>query len=230
MGTIFRMGSIDMVNGTIALQGLGTGRATAAAVVAVMAFVMTACGGGRDEAAATGDVTAQSEPAAQPPADAGAAGAATAQVKPADPPEPRLATAVPQSKTTAPIDLQYDLPAKPEAGRPFSIELVVQPRLPGDMLDVEIADSPGIVIEGERAARFLAVEAGQPCKLTVQARGSRDGLYFLSVMTKLSTKVQSEGRAFAVPVVIGTPVVAQKAAPPKDATGQPIESMPATEE
>ena len=224
-----------MVNGTRALQGFGTGRATAAAVVAVMAVVMTACGGGRDETAATGDVAAQPGPATPPAADAGTAGtagAATAQVKPADPPEPepRLATAVSQSKTTAPIDLQYDLPAKPEAGRPFSIELVVQPRLPGDMLDVEIADSPGIVIEGERAARFLAVEAGQPCKLTVQARGSRDGLYFVSVMTKLSTKVQSEGRAFAVPVVIGTPVVAQKPVPPKDATGQPIQSMPASEE
>lgn len=230
MDAIFRMRSTDMVNGTKGLQGFGTGRATAAAVVAVLAVVMTACGGGKDETAATGEVAARPGPVAQPPADAGLATAATAQVKPADPPEPRLATAVPQSKTTAPIDLQYDLPAKPEAGRPFSIELVVQPRMPGEMLDVEIADSPGIVIEGERAARFLAVEAGQPYRLTVQARGSRDGLYFVSVMTKLSSKVQSEGRAFAVPVVIGTPVVAQKPVPPKDATGQPVESMPATEE
>ena len=117
----------------------------------------------------------------------------------------------------------------PEVGQPFTVELAVKPRLPGDALDVEIGESPGIVIEGERASRFLEVEAATPYKFTFWARGDTPGLYYIAVMTRLSTQVQSEGRAFSVPVVIGTPPAAQKSEPEKDASGQPVESMPARE-
>lgn len=214
-----------MVNQTSGLQGCGTKRAAGACVIAVAACLLAACGGGDDEVA--------SEAAARPRAAEKTAAAKeatdTATVKLADSKPTHLATAVPNSKTTAPIDLQYDIPAKPEVGQPFTIELVVSPRKPGDLLDVEVGDSPGLTIEGERVARFPAVEAGQSYVLKVQVRGNAEGLYYVSVITKLSSKVQSEGRAFSVPVVIGTPPAAHKPAPVKDATGQAIESMPARE-
>jgi hypothetical protein len=215
-----------MVNQTSGLQGSGTKRAAGAWVIAVAACLLAACGGGDDEVASEAAVSpkaAENTAVAKEAAD-------TATVKQADSKPTHLATAVPNSKTTAPIDLQYDIPAKPEVGQPFTIELVVSPRKPGDMLDVEVGDSPGLTIEGERVARFLAVEAGQPYAQKVQVRGNAAGLYYVSVITKLSSKVQSEGRAFSVPVVIGTPPAAQKPAPVKDATGQAIESMPAREQ
>jgi hypothetical protein len=43
------------------------------------------------------------------------------------------------------------------------------------------------------------------------------------------TKVQSDARTFSVPVAVGSVQAAQKAAPEMDASGQPVESMPAAE-
>ena len=60
-------------------------------------------------------------------------------------------------------------------------------------------------------------------------KGDNPGLYYLGVIARMSTKVQTESRAFAIPVVIGDPPSAQKANPPKDSTGQAVQSVPAQE-
>ena len=196
------------------------------AVVLIGGAMATGCGGGDEDASAETNKSAQAKP---PASSAKPSPGSTPTVKPTESSQSTMAAAVADVKTTAPIDLLYDLPAKPEVGQPFTVELAVKPRLPSDALDVEIGDSPGIVIEGERMGRFLDVEAGQPYKFSFTARGDAEGLYYIAVITKLSTQVQSEGRAFSVPVVIGTPAVAQKSEPQKDASGQPIQSMPARE-
>jgi hypothetical protein len=197
-------------------------------VILVGGMLAAGCGGGGDDDAET--VAAKAGEAKPTGTSEKPAAGSAPTVKPADPAEARMASAVADSKTTAPIDLLYDLPSKPEVGQRFAVELAVKPRLPGDALDVEIGDSPGIVIEGERATRFLKVDAGQPYKFTFQGRGDAEGLYYIAVITKLSTQVQSEGRAFSIPVVIGTPPAAQKTTPQKDASGQPVQSMPARED
>jgi hypothetical protein len=207
-----------------------TRRAARAIALALLTGVLAAgCGGGDEEGGEAAGKTAKdasADVAAAPKKDA----ATGASVKLTDANGSRMANAVADSKTTAPIDLLYDIPTKPEVGQPFTVELSVKPRLPADTLDVEIGDSPGITIEGDRAARFPDVQAGEPYTFKVQVRGDAPGLYYISVMAKMATKVQSEGRAFSVPVVIGSPVAAQKPAPQKDASGQAIESMPAKEQ
>jgi hypothetical protein len=195
-------------------------------VVLVGGALATACGGGDEDASAETNKSARAKSSES--SDKPSPGSAST-VKPTDSPQTTMAAAVADTKTTAPIDLMYDLPTKPEVGQTFTVELAVKPRLPSDALDVEIGDSPGIVIEGERMGRFLNVEAGQPYKFAFRARGDAEGLYYIAVITKLSTQVQSEGRAFSVPVVIGTPPTAQKSEPQKDASGQAIQSMPARE-
>ena len=201
----------------------GIGRMARLASAAMLAVVLTAaCGGGDDEGR-----EAKTDAAAPSKQDQGAA--VTPAVKPADPAEARMATAVTDGKASAPIDLLYDIPAKPAVGQPFTVELAVKPRQPGDALDIEVGDSQGITIDGERMARFLAVEAGKAYTFKLQVQGNAPGLYYISVVAKLSSKVQSESRAFSVPVVIGTPVAAEKPTPQKDAGGQPVESMPAKE-
>jgi hypothetical protein len=202
----------------------------AAVAVALAGLLVAACGGGDD-----GD-TADSKKTAAETADTAAAGskaggAGATNVKVTPPADARMASAVADSKTSAPIDLLYDLPVKPEVGQPFTVELAVKPRVPADTLDLDIGDSPGITIDGERMARFPNVEAGTSYTFNVQARGDAPGLYYVTVVAKLSTSVQTEGRAFSVPVVVGSPVAAaQKPAPATDATGQAVESLPAKED
>jgi hypothetical protein len=207
-----------MLNDDVRTTGFRRWAGTAATTLLVIALV-TACGGGSDEQAAA----AKSEKAK---ADKTAPAAPPAN---ADEKHERLAAAVVDSKTTAPVDMQYDLLAKPELGQPFEVEMTFSARLPADKLEVEITDAPGLTIVGEKTAAFAPVERGQSYASKVLVQGDNPGLYYLGVIAKMSTKVQTETRAFAIPVVIGDPPSAQKANPPKDSTGQAVQSVPAQE-
>jgi hypothetical protein len=196
--------------------------ATAAATLLAAALV-AACGGGK-----SGDEAAQ---AAQDPA-AGAAGAPGAAAPPAvDPAKARLASAVADGKTSAPVDMKYDVLSKPAQGQPFEVELVFDPRQAADTLEIEITDAPGLVLVGEKTAKFGPVEAGQSYTAKVLVKGDNAGLYYIGVLAKMSTQVQSESRAFAVPVVIGDPAAGQKPAPAAvlDAQGEAVQPMKAEE-
>jgi hypothetical protein len=102
--------------------------------------------------------------------------------------------------------------------------------MPADALELEYTDMPGLILVGARNARFEKVVAGEAYATRVLVRADAPGLFYISVVAKMVTQVQTEARAFSVPVVVGTaPATSQKAAPDKDASGQPIQSMPAQE-
>jgi hypothetical protein len=196
--------------------------ALAAAAALLASALVAGCGRGKDQdavAKAEKDKAAQTEPTAAP---------ATAPANAAEK-ESRMATAVVDSKTTAPVDMKYDLPSKPGVGVPFEVELAFDTRSPADMLEVEITEAPGLTVVGEKTLKFAPVEGGQSYTAKVLVQGDSPGLYYIGVVAKMSTKVQTESRAFAIPVVIGEPPAAQKPAPTKDATGQAVQSMPAQE-
>lgn len=186
-------------------------------VALLLAGTLAACGGGDD--------AAQGKKAAAKTPDEAAT--ATAVVK--SPEDARMANAVATSKTSAPVDLKFDVLAKPVAGQPFEIELAFLPRLAADTLEVEVTGIAGLTVASGGAARFEAVAAGSRhvAKVTVQA--DADGIYYVNVVARMVTKVQSEARTFAVPVVVGTVAPAQKAEPVTDAAGEAIQPMPAAE-
>jgi len=198
----------------------GFRRVTLTAAAALLAAVfVTACGGGNDDAAAvarTEMAKANKTVPATPPANA-------------DEKHERLASAVADGKTTAPVDMKYDVLAKPALGQPFEVEMTFTTRLPADRLETEITAAPGLTIVGEKTATFSPVEPGQLYSKKILVTGDNPGLYYIGVVAKVSTKVQTETRAFAIPVVIGDPPSAQKANPPKDSTGQAVQSIPAQE-
>jgi hypothetical protein len=189
--------------------------------VAAAAFggllALTGCGG------KSGDETTQVRTAVKPnPAQA-------AKPAPVDD-DSRLANAVISGKTSAPVDLKYDLAVKPEAGKPFEIELDFLARLPADTLEVEVSGMPGLAVVGPATFKFAKVVAGTPVVQKVSAQADADGTYYLSIVARMITQVQTEVRTFSVPVVVGTaPSVVAKPTPQKDAAGQAIESMPARE-
>lgn len=193
-----------------------------AATALLAGTLVTGCGGGdKDKEAAKAAKRAKAEATAEN-------GGAKPPAGPADK-QARLADAVVDSKTSAPIDMKYDLPAKPEVGAPFEVELAFAPRLAADSLEFEVTDAVGLTIVGEKTGKFSPVEAGQTYTAKVLVQGDKPGLYYVGVLAKFSTQVQTESRAFAVPVVLGNLPAAQKPAPAKDATGQPVQSVPAQE-
>jgi hypothetical protein len=192
--------------------------ASRALVVACLAAALVACGGGGDKSADQLDIT--------PTRKNGGEKAASATPTPQD---ERMATAVATGKTSAPVDLQYDLLAKPDVGQPFEIELAFLPRLAADTLEIEVSGIPGLTLVSGGSGKFEGITAGERYTSKVLARADAAGLYYVNVVARMITKVQTEARTFSIPVVVGTVPAAQKAAPPQDATGQAIQSLPAAE-
>jgi hypothetical protein len=188
--------------------------------VASLTALLAACGRGDDQPSPEPARKAAEKPAA----------AAKAPAK-ADDPDSGLATAVATGKTSAGVDLKYDVAAKPEPGQDFQIELVFLPRVAADALEVEVTPIPGIAIVSGATARFENVAAGERYAAPLVARAEGQGLYYLGVVARMATKVQTEARTFSVPVVVGTVAASQKPAPApaQDASGQAIESLPAEE-
>jgi hypothetical protein len=118
---------------------------------------------------------------------------------------------------------------KPELGQPFEVELTFAARLPAEKLETAITEAPGLTLVGETVAVFAPVEGGQSYVTKVLVQGNTPGLFYIGVTAKMSTSVQTEARAFAVPIVIGDAPAAQKTTPPTDESGQAVKSMPAEE-
>jgi hypothetical protein len=194
---------------------------TRSRLLIALSALATACGGRDEESAAS----SEPPPSAEQPAAPG--GAVTATVAPG---EERMANAVVTSKTAAAVDLKYDMSARPDVGRPFEIELVFVPRVAAESLQVEVTGMEGLTVVGGAALGFDNVQAGERYAGKVLVQADAAGLYYVGLVAKMSSKVQTEARSFSVPVVVGTvPAAVQKPAPEVDASGQPVESMPAVE-
>jgi hypothetical protein len=196
-----------------------------ASVLAVLASVAVVAGCGKDADEKLAEAPAPAVPAikkTQPPAAADPAEAAAEKLE-------HHATAVETGKSSAPVDLKYDVLAKPQPGQPFEVELAFVPRLPADKLEVEVTGIEGLTIVGDGRYAFDPVETGEVYTAKVLAQADGPGLYYFGVSAQMITPVQTEARAFSVPVVVGEVAASEKAEPEVDATGQPVESMPAQE-
>jgi len=185
--------------------------------VVALAAVLAACGRGEEQAAVS--------PAPSATAEAGAKGAAPVET----PEDKRLANAVPTGKTAAPVDLKYDVLAKPQVGQPFEIELALLPRLAADALEVEVTGIPGLTIVSGGVAKFEGVSSGDRHVTRVLVQADAAGVYYANVVARMITQSHSEARTFSVPVVVGSVAAVQKVGPTRDASGEVIESMPAVE-
>jgi hypothetical protein len=198
-----------------------TGYFARAVILSVAAAIVAGCGGKSEE-----------EAAAKAAKAAAAAKQAAEKAEPVLSGDERLANAViVTGKGSAAVDLKYDITVKPAVGQPFEVDLTFLPRVGADSLEVEISAVEGLTLVGGGAVTFDKVQAGERYTTKVLAQSDAAGMYYIGVSAKMTTKVQTEVRGFSIPVVIGTPVAEEKpaTASAKDATGEVIESMPATE-
>ena len=178
------------------------------------------CGGKSDEEAASRTAKRDATAPAAEPATEGVA---------AMPGDEKLANAVLTSKAAAPVNLKYDIAAKPDVGQPFEVELTFLPRLAADALEVEISAVEGLTLVTSGGVRFDNVQAGERYTTKVLAQSAAAGMYYIGVAAKMTTKVQTEVRTFSIPVVVGTPAAVEKPATVKEASGEAVEPMKAVE-
>lgn len=147
-----------------------------------------------------------------------------------DDPTSKMARAVGDGKPGAAVDIRYEIVAKPEVGKPTQVDLAFVPGAGVDAMSATITGMEGITVAGDLKANFKNVEAGKPYEHTFSLLPDREGVYYITVSVTTTLAGSSVGRTFSIPLAVGTPQAQQKkAAPPKDASGQAIESMKAEE-
>lgn len=135
------------------------------------------------------------------------------------------------AKPGAPVELKFELKDRPTAGVPLPIELAFVPLQDTDYLRATFIATEGLTVqELSGAAEYRNVDAGGVYRYTLTVVPREDGVYYASVIVVMELPNGAEARSFSIPVIVGTPAeeqAASKQQPPTDATGQPIESMPA---
>ena len=185
--------------------------------VPVLLAVIAGCGGGDD------DPTRPTKPAAQP-TDATAEASQANRARD----ERRPANAVTTSAGGAAVDLQYEVTPRPEQGQPFTIQLAFVPQTPADSIEAQLSGTPGLRITSAETVRFADVLPGERYTTDVLVIGDKPGLYYVGVVAKMATQVQTDARTFSVPVVVGAPSGAT-ADSTADASGQEKVTQPAQE-
>lgn len=187
-------------------------------LIAALAAGIAACGGKEE---------GETEPnaAASPAADAGGARSPADELRD----ERRPANAVTTTTAGAELDLQYEVAPRPLTGQPFTIDLMFVPRLPADSIEAQISATPGLRITSAESVRFEGVQAGERYTSQVLAVADAPGLYYVGIVARMATQVQTDARSFSVPVVVGTPPSAEKPPAKTDASGAASGSPPAVE-
>jgi hypothetical protein len=166
--------------------------------------------------------------AAAPAAPPTAKPVVQAEQSPVDP-TAKMARAVGNGKPGAAVDIKYDFRGKPEVGKPIEVRLAFIPTAGVESLVAKITDMEGITVAGGLNPEFNNVQTGQPYEHTFSLLAHRAGVYYVSVEVTTKMGGATTGRTFSIPLSVGAVAAQQKKAPPKDASGQPIEAMKATE-
>jgi hypothetical protein len=172
--------------------------------------------------AGCGSEPAPEQAAAAPPSQA------PQPAKPADDPVARMARAV-GGKPGAAVELRYEMLSKPDVGIPTQVQIVLIPNAGVESMTVTISGMEGVTVSGELEPNFAPVEQGKPYTHTFSLLANRAGVYYLTVSVNSQMGGSNMGRTFSIPLVVGTVQPQAKPQPPKDATGQPIQSMKAEE-
>jgi hypothetical protein len=184
--------------------------------IAALALVLSACGSDPEPEAAAPSAPPTAKPVVQ------------AEQSPVDP-TAKMARAVGTGKPGAAVDIKYDFRGKPEVGKPVDVKLAFIPSVGVESLEAKITDMDGITVAGGLNPQFNNVQAGQPYEHTFSLLANRSGVFYISVEVTTQIGGAATARTFSIPLSVGTVAAQQKKTPPKDASGQPIESLKASE-
>jgi len=156
--------------------------------------------------------------------------ATVAKANKANDPMAGMARAVGSGKPGASVDIKYEFQAKPEVGKPVQLDIALIPSSGVSAMDVIVAGMEGVSLTGTLTQTFTDVKAGEPYKHQLTVLPQTTGVFYVTVTATTHIGSATMGRTFNIPFVVGTvPPQEKPAAPQKDATGQPIQPMPATE-
>lgn len=136
---------------------------------------------------------------------------------------PDMVSAVKSSSGgTAPVQVKFELKARPGVAEPLDIDLAIIPS--SSTLDevsgrVEVGEGLELAA-GEQIPATERPVAGVPIRHTVRVLPKKDGIFTVSTVLTLQSTGQSSSQTFSFPVIVGAGF-AEPAKPPAAANAKP---------
>lgn len=157
-----------------------------------------------------------------PTADQAASAAATAQRKNRSAADDAMVSAVSASgKPGAPVDLKFDLAARPELGKPLEVRISVLP-LNASITQLRVVFQPNEAVEVQAGSEMAVQDRpaeGVTISHTVRIVPRRNGVSYLGAVALVEGAGVSIARSFAIPIIVGDPIEAEQALADKPAQG-----------
>lgn len=114
-----------------------------------------------------------------------------------------MISAVVVGKSTAPIDLKFEIAARPRLGSVLTVNLALLPQIDADGVDVQVLDSDGFDVDKAAAGFSLpAVAADSLYRQAVKLTPTRHGVLALLLGVTMRHDETTETRSYAVPIVV----------------------------
>ena len=186
---------------------------------------LAGCAGGNGEAGAAGTGAGPAPTAATP-------SRAKATV------DGMVAAVSATGKPGAPVDLKFDLPTKPELDKPLEVNVALVPRS-AELSQLRLVFQSNEAVEVRSGSEAVLDKPADGVALThtVTVVPKREGVFYLGAVALVEGPSGSVARSFAIPIIVGDPVAAERALADKPAQGtlsksgggESVVSLPASE-
>jgi hypothetical protein len=113
-----------------------------------------------------------------------------------------MVEAVAQGKSQAPVELKFDLGARPKVGQPLQINLALIAQVPGNPATIQVNGAEGITVEaGANQFDIPAEEPGEVYRKTVSVTPNAEGVLLVGVTVSLKHDEITDSKAFSIPII-----------------------------
>ncbi len=114
-----------------------------------------------------------------------------------------MVEAATQGKSTVEVELKFDLPEKPQVGKPLDVNVAVLPQIAAGPVAIDVADSDGLqVAAGAGHIAIASVDPGEVYRETVKVTPTADGVLLLGLTVSLKHDEITESRVFSIPLIV----------------------------
>ena len=107
-----------------------------------------------------------------------------------------------QGKSQVPVELKFDLGARPKVGQLLEIDLALIAEIPASPATIQVSDADGLTVTpGTNQFDIPSAEAGEVYRQTVKVTPNAEGVLLLGVTVSLKHDDVTDQRAFSIPII-----------------------------
>lgn len=112
-----------------------------------------------------------------------------------------MVLAASQGKSSAPVDIKFDLMQKPKVGQPVDVSLALIAQVPANPATVQVSGADGLTVATGGQFDIASAEAGEVYKHTVSVTPETDGVLLLGVTVSLKHEEVTDTKTFMIPII-----------------------------